>query len=534
MLRYIKHNLSEIDGIEIYPILSLLIFVLFFTIIILYVVKMNKKDVEDLSAIPLEDDDVNLNNGYMKNPINKVIKTIVLLFTISVTGITANAQTGEQLFKSKCNVCHMLEKDGTGPNLKGAKQKWEDAGELDFLYEWVQNSETLINSGKSARAKEMANWSPSVMTPQDVTNEQVDAILDYVDTYVAPTEGNTPVTAEGEPVIKYVPNYDTNLILFYFLIGAIAFQLIAILVLTNSTKTIVTYKDAKDKKDGGVAKLILLAIVMTGIALTNQSMALTFVEAGQAPDQPWLLVEDSDIYLLVAVNVALVFVLLHFRRLFLEIAQIVRPERMERISKRKQRRMNKILTDAVPVEEEHTILMHHEYDGIQELDNNLPPWWVWGFYGTIAFAIVYILHFHILRTGDLQTAEYNKSIVEAEAETKAYLEKMAMNVDENNVTLLTDAGEIAKGKTIFEANCTTCHNPNGEGNSIGPNLTDKNWIYGYDIKEVFTTVKYGRPNGMPEHNSKLNPIQLQEVSSFVLSLPEFKGGKEAQGDIIKE
>ena len=91
---------------------------------------------------------------------------------------------------------------------------------------------------------------------------------------------------------------------------------------------------------------------------------------------------------------------------------------------------------------------------------------------------------------------------------------------------------IEKGKALFETNCVTCHNPKGEGN-IGPNLTDKNWIYGYDIKEVFKTIKTGTPNGMPEHNSKFNPVQIQQVASFVLSLPSAKG-KDPQGEIIEK
>ena len=196
------------------------------------------------------------------------------------------------------------------------------------------------------------------------------------------------------------------------------------------------------------------------------------------------------------------------------------------------KKINQVLTDVVPIEEEYKILLDHEYDGIRELDNNLPPWWVWGFFATIVFAIIYLFNFHIFETGDLQYKAYDKEMKKADAEVKAYLSKMAMNVDESNVTLLTDKSEIAKGKALFDANCVACHNPKGEGN-IGPNLTDKNWIYGFDIKEVFKTIKLGTANGMPEHNSKFNPIQLQQVASYVLNLPEAKG-KAPQGDIIKK
>jgi cytochrome c oxidase cbb3-type subunit 3 len=182
----------------------------------------------------------------------------------------------------------------------------------------------------------------------------------------------------------------------------------------------------------------------------------------------------------------------------------------------------------VAIEEEHTILMHHEYDGIRELDNNLPPWWVWGFYATIIFAVVYIVNFHLLQTSDLQIKAYDKEMAKAKVDIDAYLSKMAMNVDETTATQLTDATAISSGKAIFETNCVTCHKSKGEGD-IGPNLTDEYWIYGPYIKVLFKTIKLGTANGMPEHASKLNPVQIQQVASFVLSLP-YSAGKEPTGE----
>lgn len=186
----------------------------------------------------------------------------------------------------------------------------------------------------------------------------------------------------------------------------------------------------------------------------------------------------------------------------------------------------------MPIEEESKIMLDHEYDGIRELDNNLPPWWVWGFVATVVFAIVYMMDYHVLGISDLQLKEYEKDVKKSEREVKAYLAKMAMNVDENTATLLTGSSDMAAGKSIFQANCVTCHNPKGEGN-IGPNLTDKQWIYGFDIKDLFRTIKTGTPNGMPEHNSKLNPVQIQQVGSFILQLPE-TSGKEAEGTITEK
>jgi cytochrome c oxidase cbb3-type subunit III len=291
----------------------------------------------------------------------------------------------------------------------------------------------------------------------------------------------------------------------------------------------------KHKKGNDVVKTIaLIAGVFSLIAMGNSANALTLLEAGDAAGEalPWLLVEDSDIFFMIIVNVFALGILLYMRRSFMEMLRAIRPEVVKQQKAARKSTVNKVLTDAVPIEEEHTILMSHEYDGIRELDNNLPPWWVWGFYFTIGFAIVYMLNYHVFNTGDLQIAAYNKEMKQAEKDVAAYLDKMAMNVDENTATLMTDSKDLSAGKTIFETNCASCHLVSGAG-EIGPNLTDKYWVYGYDVKDLFKTVKNGTSKGMPEHNSKLNPIQIQQVSSYVLSLPEVKG-KDAEGEIIEK
>lgn len=460
------------------------------------------------------------------------MKTLQHIFLISLCitlGFNLNAQDGEGLFKSKCNTCHMIGKDGTGPNLAGKKQQWIDAGEGELIYEWVMNSQTLIGSGKSTMAASAKSFSGTDMPAQAVSKEEIDAILDYIDTYVEPVAPPTE-TGSGEPNIVYVPNYEENLTLFYFLMILLLVQIGVVFAITKSIKSIVKLKTIGKKINDSGVKNVLLLLMFTGIAST--ASALSFTQPGTSTEKtPWLIIENNDIIFLVILNVTLLFVILHFRKLFMEIVASVRPRKEKKLSARKERRMQRILTDAVPIEDEASILMDHEYDGIRELDNNLPPWWVWMFYGTIVFGIIYIFNFHVFKTGDLQIEEYNKSMKQAQKEVNAYLDEMAMNVDETNVTLMTESSDLATGKTLFETNCVVCHNPKGEGN-IGPNLTDKSWVYGFDIKDIFTTVKLGTSNGMPEHNSKLNPIQLQQVSSYVLALPESKG-KAAEGSIIE-
>lgn len=472
----------------------------------------------------------------------------IAFFVVAMVSTTLFAQDGEALFKAKCNTCHLVDKASTGPILKGVKQKWSDAGETEMLYDWVKNSTGLIAGGKSKMANEIKGFSPMEMPAQTVTNEEIDAILGYVDTYVTPVAA--PTTTDGSnvidtPKIELKPNYEENLTTFKWLMVTIAALLITIIVLSNSIihlvksdffKTkLIEKEQEKTSSNNSMLKFLVVILTTGALFISSNSMALTFNGPGEAEgDAPWLLVENSDIYLLIAINLLLVGIVLYLKSLFNKLLRMVYKQKIveKKVETIGLNKLNKVLTDVVPIEEEHKILMDHEYDGIRELDNNLPPWWVWGFFMTIVFAIIYLFNYHVLGTGDLQYAAYDKEMKKADIEVKAYLSKMAMNVDETNATLMTDASDLSKGKALFETNCVTCHNPKGEGN-IGPNLTDKNWIYGYDIKDVFKTIKLGTPNGMPEHNSKFNPIQIQQVASFVLSLPDAKG-KEPQGEIVEK
>ena len=469
------------------------------------------------------------------------LKNIALYTAVILGNTTAVAQDGAQLFKAKCNTCHMVDKNSTGPLLKGVKQKWNDAGEGEFLYEWVKNPQNLIASGKSKVALESKNFSPTEMTPQAVSNEEIDAILDYIDSYtpeeVAPPTGDNSGT---EKTVVTLTNYGENLTLFYWLLGSIIVLLIAIIIMSTTITSLVRsdyFKKKLGENSKGNNGIITTIIVLIGsflfMASNNTASALTFNGPGEATEgMPWLMVENSDLYAMVVINIVLISVLLYLRRMFKEFLSMVKKAKEVEVAQEDAiKKLNKILTDVVPIEEEHTILMHHEYDGIRELDNNLPPWWVWGFYATIIFAVIYLFNYHILGTSDLQIEAYNKEVAQAKKDVDAYLSKMAMNVDETNATLLTEGKDISAGKALYETNCVACHNPKGEGN-IGPNLTDNHWIYGPDVKDLFKTIKYGTPNGMPEHASKMNPVQLQQVASFVLSLP-FSEGKEAEGKEYK-
>jgi cytochrome c oxidase cbb3-type subunit 3 len=197
------------------------------------------------------------------------------------------------------------------------------------------------------------------------------------------------------------------------------------------------------------------------------------------------------------------------------------------------KRVNKALWDDVDVAHEGDVLLDHDYDGIHELDNNLPPWWVWGFYLTIFWGVLYLGYYHMVPSSVDQAGEFAAQMEQLEADRAAALADAAMQVDESNVTVLVDASALEAGKKLYMEKCVSCHLADG-GGSVGPNFTDEYWIHGGDIASVFTTIKYGvLEKGMLAWKDDLNPLQMQQVASFVLA---FQGttpavAKAPQGEL---
>lgn len=178
----------------------------------------------------------------------------------------------------------------------------------------------------------------------------------------------------------------------------------------------------------------------------------------------------------------------------------------------------------------------HDYDGIKELDNNLPKWWLYGFYACIVFAFVYVYRFHISHSAPSTIQEYEIAVAKAEVEKEAFLKSAANKVDENTVTLLTDATALAEGKKLFGTNCSPCHGAEAQG-VVGPNLTDDYWLHKGGVKDVFKTIKYGvQEKGMKSWKDDFSPVQIAELASYIKSLHGTKpaGGKEPQGELFKE
>lgn len=190
------------------------------------------------------------------------------------------------------------------------------------------------------------------------------------------------------------------------------------------------------------------------------------------------------------------------------------------------------LTRSKEIEKETEVMLDHEYDGIKELDNVLPPWWVYLFYGTIIFGCIYLFRFHVIKEyNQIEEFESQMEIARAEVEKYKLTAPDIMSVDK--VTLLTDEASIAKGKELFATNCAACHKPDG-GGSIGPNLTDEYWILGGGVKNIFNTIMEGgrEGKGMVPWKATIKPSDIQKIASYIVTLQGSNpaDAKPAEGD----
>ena len=189
-----------------------------------------------------------------------------------------------------------------------------------------------------------------------------------------------------------------------------------------------------------------------------------------------------------------------------------------------------------PIEQEIDLDLGHDYDGIRELDNRLPPWWLYGFYLTIIFAVVYLWRYHVSHTAPDSIQEYQLAVKAAEVKRAEYLKKAANNVDESTVKYLKAADDLAAGEKIYSTTCFPCHGKAGEG-GVGPNLTDDYWLHGGSVKDIFKTIKYGVPEkGMKSWKDDYSPGQIAQLASYIKSIKGSNppNGKAPQGPLYKE
>ncbi|MEP7321142.1 MAG: cbb3-type cytochrome c oxidase N-terminal domain-containing protein [Saprospiraceae bacterium] len=180
--------------------------------------------------------------------------------------------------------------------------------------------------------------------------------------------------------------------------------------------------------------------------------------------------------------------------------------------------------------------LKHDYDGISELDNKTPQWWIVAFYCTILFGVIYSYRMFVSGTMPRQITELNAEIDLAKKSKKSQLVSNHDNIDESSVVALDDDNKF-KGSLIFGANCVACHGQNGEGNVVGPNLTDDYWLHKGDIKDIFYSIKYGYvEKGMKSWSNDFSPLQIAQLATYVKSLKGSNppNAKAKQGDLYRD
>lgn len=335
-----------------------------------------------------------------------------------------------------------------------------------------------------------------------------------------------------------VENYNTlsffSNTLFVVLLLVAILLLIMIAVLADVLKNVsasAMLKEKKKNKTKIISTIVLFVLFSSNTSYAQQTFHVTYSDAAYGG------LSAGMFYFMTGF---ILFELIIFIVLINAIRMFAKAEK-ETLEDKKQVAVPEVsflekLNASVSVEKEQDILMDHDYDGIKELDNDLPPWWKYGFYVTIVFAFIYLVHYHVTYTGDLQLAEYDKSVVKAHEEKEAYQKLMADNVTESNVKMITDKHELEEAGKLYKQNCAACHGQMGEG-GVGPNMTDQYWLHGGSIKDIFISIKYGWPDkGMKSWQADLTPSKMNELASYIMTLAGTNppNQKEKQGELYVE
>lgn len=298
---------------------------------------------------------------------------------------------------------------------------------------------------------------------------------------------------------------------------------------------------ALDKhKNAGKAVTTLLLAGMLLSSQTGMAQAATAAVTAVADTPNYGGLSANNFYAFVFVLAmefaAILFLTFSIRRVYQELLpEKVKVAKESKLSEWWSALDKKIFTRAIPVEKEADVMMDHDYDGIKELDNALPPWWKYGFYITIVVAFVYIFLFHVSGDGKNPTQEYAAEMEQAKMEKEAYEANNKDKVDENNVPM-ADASGLTEGKDLYVAKCWACHGKAGEG-SAGPNLTDDYWIHKGSLNDIYKSIKVGyQDKGMQSWAKEFTPKQISNIASFIKTLHGTNppNAKAAQGDLYTE
>ena len=343
------------------------------------------------------------------------------------------------------------------------------------------------------------------------------------------------VFAAGPPVASELSN-PLAIVLLVVIIGLLlVIALLANIVIGAAKLNLQRFLSEK-KKNNTVSKMmgVVLLCCITGVAFAADSPAATTTDSSIAG------LSNTSFYALLSVIFLELIILI---TLLFNLKKLLQSEKLAASIQEEEVVPETVLSgwwekvnSFVPMKEEAQIDLGHNYDGIRELDNRLPPWWLYGFYVCIIFAAIYLYRYHVAHSAPLSGEELKIELAKADADKQEYLKKAGNSVDENTVKLLTDAKDLDAAKAIFTTICAACHKPDG-GGLVGPNLTDDYWIHGGSIKDIFKTIKYGWPEkGMQSWKDNYTPLQIAQLASYVKSLRGTKPAiaKEPQGTLYVE
>ena len=180
-------------------------------------------------------------------------------------------------------------------------------------------------------------------------------------------------------------------------------------------------------------------------------------------------------------------------------------------------------------------LMDHNYDGIQELDNPMPTWWLITFFITMVFAGIYYFHYELsgITNSDQELAQ---ELAEVESLRKAAKANEPKLETQDLQALVADSNAIEAGKKEYALRCAACHGQVGEG-GIGPNLTDNYWIHGKGkIEDIVQVINVGvSDKGMPAWSEMMSTAAIQQTAAYIMNIRGTNpaNAKKAEGQQVE-